>query len=44
MVLHHMESENIDLDFITETWTNNTIDQELITSLAKHVGYTIISH
>ena len=44
MVLHHIESEKIDTGFITETWINNTIDQELITSLAKHVEYTIISH
>ena len=39
-----MESEKIDIGFITETWINNTIDLELITSQAKHVGYTIISH
>ena len=44
MVLHHLESEKICIGFITETWINNTIDLELITSQAKHVGYTIISH
>ena len=44
MFLHHMESEKIDIGFITETWINNTIDKELITSQVKHVGYTIISH
>ena len=43
MVLHHMELENIDIGFITETWINNTRDRELITSQAKQVGYTIIS-
>ena len=44
MVLHHMEAHKMDIGFITETWINNTIDQELITSEAKHVGYNIISH
>ena len=44
MVLHHMELENIDIALITKIWISNTIDQELFTSQAKHVGYTIISH
>ena len=44
MVLHHVELENIDIGFITETWNNNTIDQDVMTSQAKHVGYTIILH
>ena len=44
MTLHHMELENIDICFITETWINNAIDQDVMTSQAKHVGYTIISH
>ena len=44
MVLHHMEVDKKDIGFITETWINNTIDQELITSQAKNLGYKIISH
>ena len=39
MVLHHMEVDKIDIGFITEAWINNTIDQELITSQAKNVGF-----
>ena len=44
MVLCHLEVDKIDIGFITETWINNTIDWELITSQAKNVGYKIISH
>ena len=44
MVLHHVEVDKIDIGFITETWINKTIDQELIISQAKNVGYKIISH
>ena len=44
MVLHHIEVDKIDIGFITETWINNMIDQELITSQAKNVRYKIISH
>ena len=44
MVLHHMEVDKIDIGFITETWINNNIDQDIITSQAKNAGYTIISH
>ena len=39
-----MEVDKIDIAFITETWINNTIDQDLIASQAKNVGYKIISH
>ena len=39
-----MEVDKIDIGFFTETWINNTIDQELITSQAKNVGYKMISH
>ena len=44
MILHHMEVDKIDIGFITETWINNTIDQELVISQSKNAGYTIISH
>ena len=44
MVLHHIEVDKIDIGFITETWINNKIDRELITSQAKNIGYKIISH
>ena len=44
MILHHMDIDKIDIGFITETWINNTIDQELVISQSKHTGYTIISH
>ena len=44
MVLHHMEVNKIDIGFITETWINDKIDQDIITSQAKNTGYTIISH
>ena len=39
MVLYHMEVDKIDIGLITETWINNTIDQDLIASQAKNVGY-----
>ena len=44
MILYHMEVDKIDTGFITETWINNTIDQELVISQSKNAGYTIISH
>ena len=44
MVPHHMEVDEIDIGFITETWINNKIDPEIIISQAKNAGYTIISH
>ena len=44
MILHHMEVDKIDIGLITETWINNTIDQELVISQSKNAGYTIISH
>ena len=44
MILHHMEVDKIDIGFITETWINNKIDQELVISQSKNAGYTIISH
>ena len=44
MILHHMEVDKIDIGFITETWINNTIHQELVISQSKNAGYTIISH
>ena len=44
MILHHMEVDKIDIGFISETWINNTIDQELVISQRKNAGYTIISH
>ena len=44
MNLHHMEVDKIDKGFITETWINNTIDQDLVISQSKNAGYSIISH
>ena len=44
MILHHMEVDKIDIGFITETWINNTIDQELVISQSKNAGYTIMLH
>ena len=44
MILHHMEADKTDTDFITETWINNKIDKELVISQSKNAGYTIISH
>ena len=44
MFLDHMELANIDVGFITETWINNAIDQDSMTSQTKKAGYTIISH
>ena len=44
IVLHHMEVDKIDIDFLTETWINNKIDQDITTSQAKNAGYTIIAH
>ena len=43
MVLHHMEVNKIDIGFITETWINDKIDRDIITSQAKNTGYSIIS-
>ena len=44
MLLHHMESQNIDIGFITEILVNNIImNFDSITSQVKQEGYTIIS-